>query len=113
MPAFLIDANLPRYLSIWNSADFVFVVDLHPEMPDQEIWHFARQNALTIVTKDADFSARVMLEPNGPHVIHMRLGNMKIRDLHGFLSRNWAGICEQSRAHQLVEVFDDHMDCFE
>ena len=112
MPRYLIDANLPRRLSHWHGDDFEFVADSDPSLSDQKIWDYAAANNLTVVTKDADFKVRVFVSRGaGPHVIHFRLGNMKIGSLHKFLSANWQSICARSASHQLVTVYEDHVDC--
>lgn len=61
MPKYLIDANLPRYFSLWDSDDFVFAHDSGPSWKDEQIWNHASAAGLTIVTKDADFSDRVLV----------------------------------------------------
>ncbi len=112
MTKYLIDVNLPRKLSHWNGDDFEFVVDIDPTWGDQKIWDYAASNNLTVVTKDADFKVRVFISQGaGPNVIHFRLGNMKIRSLHEFLQANWKTICARSAVHQLVTVYEDHIDC--
>jgi predicted nuclease of predicted toxin-antitoxin system len=111
MAKYLIDINLPRKLSLWHSDDFEFVADIDATLSDQRIWDYAMAGNLTIVTKDADFTARVFVNARGPHVIHLRVGNMKIRAFHQFLSSNWKLICALSLRHQLVTVFEDHVDC--
>lgn len=112
MTRYLIDANLPRKLSHWHGDEFEFVADIDSFWSDQKIWDYAAANALTIVTKDADFKVRVFVSRGvGPRVIHFRLGNMKIRSLHEFLSANWKSICVRSADHQLVTVYEDHVDC--
>jgi predicted nuclease of predicted toxin-antitoxin system len=99
-------------LSHWKGDDFEFVVDIDPSWSDKKIWDYAAANTLTIVTKDADFKVRVFVNQGaGPHVIHFRLGNMKIRSLHEFLAANWKSICTRSADHQLVTVYEDHVDC--
>ncbi len=77
---YLIDANLPCRFSLWAGADYLHVYDLGDEWPDMDIWHYAKDNDLTIVSKDTDFSEFVMLEGPPPRVIHVKVGNMKIRD---------------------------------
>ena len=50
MLEFVVDANLPYYFSLWN---------------------YAKENNLTIITKDADFSVKIsMAEEAPPKVIH-------------------------------------------
>jgi len=48
MAGFIIDANLPRYFSLWSGGDYEYVVYIDDRLKDSEIWAYARQNALTI-----------------------------------------------------------------
>ena len=45
--------------------------------PDEQVWRFAQENGLTIVTKDSDFSERSVLDGCPPKVIWLRIGNCK------------------------------------
>ena len=51
---FLIDENLPDCLKIWSSSDFLHVTKISKSIPDTEIWQFAVENNLIIITKDTD-----------------------------------------------------------
>ena len=73
MSRYIIDANLPYYFSLWRGDEYQHVIDLDPSMKDSEIWRFAKENNLTIVTKDADFSDRILLSDPPPRVIHIKL----------------------------------------
>ncbi|WP_287659116.1 MULTISPECIES: DUF5615 family PIN-like protein [unclassified Microcystis] len=42
-----------------------------------------------MVTKDADFSERLMLDFSPPKVVHLRFGNIRKREFHQFLARIW------------------------
>ena len=110
MARYLIDANLPRKFSIWNNENCVFVVDLGRDLSDVEVWNYAVQHELTIVTKDADFAHRVLLSASGPSVIHLRVGNIRLRDLYVYLRINWDQACKLSSANRLVELFDDGIE---
>lgn len=110
MARFLIDANLPYRLSLWQGQDYLHVFDLSDIWPDSEIWRYAREQELTIVTKDADFSALAILNEPPPWVIHFRIGNMKIRDLHAFLQRVWPDISAFSTTHKLLNVYSDRIE---
>lgn len=88
MTRYLIDANLPRWFSLWAGADYEFVHDFGAAWNDSRIWQYASTNAQTIVTKDADFSHRVLLAASGPRIIHIRVGNLTIAELHCYLSTN-------------------------
>ena len=72
MLEFVVDANLPYYyLSLWNSDRFIHLKDLNDEWSDEKVWNYAKENNLTIITKDADFSVKIsMAEEAPPKVIH-------------------------------------------
>jgi len=68
---YLIDVNLPRYFSLWAGEEYEHVVNIDDEMQDSEVWQYAKENNLTIVTKDADFSELMLLNEPPPRVIHI------------------------------------------
>ena len=79
MAKFVIDAQLPYYFSIWAGDDYVHVRDTDEKWTDQQIWEFAKENSLVIVTKDADFSERILLQNPPPRVIHIKHGKDDLR----------------------------------
>lgn len=111
MAYFLIDANLPYYFSLWRSNDYLHVFDLNDEWSDSQIWNYAKEHDLIIVTKDADFSDRIVLSEPPPRVIHIRIGNMKMRDFHIFLHRIWPSICNLITTHKLIRIYSDSIEC--
>jgi predicted nuclease of predicted toxin-antitoxin system len=113
MGRYLIDVNLPRSFSIWSGSDYEFMHDIGPSWTDSRIWEFAAANALTIVTKDADFSDRVLLSAGGPHVIHIRLGNLTVGQLHRYLSSIWTDVRRASEHFRLVQVYKDRIEAIE
>jgi predicted nuclease of predicted toxin-antitoxin system len=110
---YLIDANLPRLLSLWSGVDYAFVHDLGADWSDTRIWKHAEANGLTIVTRDADFSDRVLVARVGPSVIHVRLGNLKIAELNRCLTAVWRDVCRASDACRLVRVYLDRIESVE
>jgi len=64
----------------------------------------------TTVMKDADFSDRVLLGQPPPRVIHIKFGNMKMREFHQTISKVWDEVCELSEQHSLGRVFNDRID---
>jgi len=107
---YLIDANLPYYFLLWRAPGYLHLRDVDDEMSDEDVWSYARQGDWTIVTKDADFSNRAMHEPPPPRVIHIRLGNMKMRDFHRAIGRAWPQACALSERCRLVSIFWDHIE---
>ena len=77
MVKYLIDENLPAYLPALNSDFFVHVSEIPFVDLDSDIWQYALNNELTIVTKDSDFYFRYLSSNNYPKVIWIKTGNKK------------------------------------
>lgn len=107
---FLIDANLPSGISGWKADDCEYVNAIDPAWTDSQIWDHAFAGDLTIVSKDADFSHRMIALEPPPRVIHLRIGNMKLRDFEDFIDRHWSMIKAVSEEHKLVNVFSDRIE---
>lgn len=113
MLKYLVDENLPYHFSIWKGESFVHVADLKLGLKDNDLWDFAKKNNLVIITKDADFSNKIMLSNPPPSVIHVRLGNLKIKELFLFMSKNWQDITTISNSYKLVNIFEDRIEGIE
>jgi len=110
MARYLIDANLPRYFSPWSGPDYVFAHDMGDGWSDTDAWDYALRHGLIIVRKDADFTNRALFDVTGPKVIHMRLGNLRMRDFHVAVANRWAEICATCDASRLVAVYRDRIE---
>jgi predicted nuclease of predicted toxin-antitoxin system len=104
MARFLIDANLPRKLSIWNCSDFEWVVDQDAAWTDSKVWEYARRQDLIIVSKDADFSDRAMVSSPPPRVVQVKVGNLRLAELRQFLIEVWPTIELAAPSHRLLVV---------
>ena len=113
MAKFLIDVNLPYRFSIWKGDDYIHQKDIDDEWTDEQIWDFARENNLTIITKDADFSNRIIFHEPPPKVIHIRFGNLKMREFFAEMTAIWDDVLELSKTHKLVNVFRDRIEAIE
>lgn len=113
MPKFLIDINLPYYFALWNSPEFIHQKDLNSKWSDEEIWWYAKNNNLTIITKDVDFSNKIMLNFPPPKVIHIRFGNLKMKPFFIVTNKLWNDILEMNNNHKLVNVFADRIEGIE
>jgi predicted nuclease of predicted toxin-antitoxin system len=114
MPRFLIDVNLPYRFSLWAGEDYVHMRDIGETWTDTEVWRYARRRQnLIIVSKDADFSDRVMVSVPPPRVVHIRFGNMRMRDFHGLIARLWPRVMELSLENKLVRVYRDRIEAIE
>jgi predicted nuclease of predicted toxin-antitoxin system len=113
MPRYLVDVNLPYRFSLWAEDDFVHMRDVGERWSDTEIWRYARERGMVILTKDADFSDRALVSSPPPWVVHFRFGNMRMRDFHGLLTRCGPRVQEICQKNRLVRVYADRIEAIE
>ena len=75
----LIDAQLPPGLKLvlaeaGHEAHHVVDVGLR-DAADAQVWVYAVRKGVAVLTKDEDFAARRLREPDGPTIIWLRVGN--------------------------------------
>lgn len=112
MASFLIDVNLPYYFSLWNTPDYIHQNDIDDTFSDEQIWQFAKEKDLVIITKDADFSNKILLRQPPPRVIHIRFGNMKMKQFHDTIVNVWPDVINICKDYKLVNVFTDRVEGF-
>lgn len=112
MPGCLIDADLPYRFTLWSNEDCAHMRDLGETWTDTQIWDYARADDMVIVSKDADFSNRVVVS-SPPRVVHVRFGNMRMRDFHGLLTRLWPQVTASSMSNRLVRLYQDRIETIE
>jgi predicted nuclease of predicted toxin-antitoxin system len=110
MAKYLIDANLPYYFGLWNNPDYIHVKDLDDSWSDKQIWDFAVMHNLIIISKDADFSLKVLYKGAPPKVIHLKFGNLKIKDFHEVITKIWSIIESNVEDHILINVYLDRIE---
>lgn len=94
----LFDHNLPpalvsRLRDLYPHSEHVYNLGLD-RASDFEIREYARDEALVIVTKDADFSDLCVLKGFPPKVIWIRRGNCSANDLEDLLRQHENQIAE-------------------
>jgi predicted nuclease of predicted toxin-antitoxin system len=109
MGRFLIGANLAYYFSMWRGPEYLHVHDLDASMPDLVLWQYAQERSVTIVTKDADFTDLILLQDPPPRVIHIKLGNMKLKVFYDTLHPIWKDMIFASENAKLVQVFKNRI----
>ena len=112
MNGFLFDENLPIKIQFTPSLPITHVSALGESPSDTQIWQYAKENNLVIVTKDVDFSDRLMLDLAPPKVVHLRIGNMRKRNFHLFLAKVWEQIESLCIDHKLTNVYLDRIEAF-
>lgn len=86
------------------------MTDIDPKMKDVTIWEYAKLNGLVILTKDADFYHRSMLDENGPAVVYFKLGNMTLSELHTYFSSFWHFILKHLPDARIITAYQDHVE---
>jgi predicted nuclease of predicted toxin-antitoxin system len=109
-PTFIVDLNLPYHFELWNNPRFIHVKDINDEWTDEQIWVYSKKHNLIIISKDADFSNKIIVKAPPPKVIHIKVGNLKIKDLHNFLVDNWPIIEKKIKTFKLLNVYKDKIE---
>ncbi len=52
----------------------------------------------------------VMLNNPPPRVIHIKLGNMKMKEFHQKISGVWSDVCSISKEYKLVRVYSSKIE---
>ncbi|MTJ47634.1 DUF5615 family PIN-like protein [Dolichospermum sp. UHCC 0259] len=112
MNGFLFDENLPAKIRFTPSLPIIHVSALGESPSDTQIWQYAKDKKLVIVTKDADFSDRLMVDLFPPKVVHLRFGNMPKLVFHSFLADIWPQIETLVIDHKLINVYLDQIEAF-
>jgi len=110
MPFFLVDVNLPYYFSLWNSPDYIHQTTINHSWTDSQIWDYAKANNLTIITKDADFTNRILISEPPPKIIQIKIGNCSLNELYLILNKNWEYVLELNKEHKLVTVYPERIE---
>jgi predicted nuclease of predicted toxin-antitoxin system len=107
---FLLDENLPGRLRFTPSLPVKHVRDLGKSLADTDIWTYAKENNLVIVTKDADFSDRILISEPPPRVVHLRFGNLRLAEFHAHLAKVWTKVEELIEKKKLINVYIDRLE---
>jgi len=111
-PKYLIDVNLPYYFSLWNNGNFIHQLDIERTASDTDIWAWSKERYMTVVTKDSDFSNRILLSNPPPSIIHFRTGNLSMKAFHHLVSSIWDEVEVLSNEYKLVVIFNDKIEAF-
>jgi predicted nuclease of predicted toxin-antitoxin system len=110
MKGFLFDEHIPSKIQFSPQFPVIHVSVMGKSPSDTQIWEYAKQHDLAIVTKDVDFSDRIIISNPPPRVVHLRFGNMRKNDFHAFLAKVWPQIEKLITDHRLVNVYRDRIE---
>ncbi|WP_326936583.1 DUF5615 family PIN-like protein [Flavobacterium sp. PL11] len=74
------------------------------------MWNYAKENNLTIISKDSDFSNKIIMSSPPPKVIHIRFGNIKMNQFYNAVSKLWDDVVEMNEGYKLVNVFQNRIE---
>jgi predicted nuclease of predicted toxin-antitoxin system len=83
---------------------------LNSNPSDADLWAHAKANDLVIVSKDADFSDRILVSEPPPRVVHLRFGNLRRNEFHAFLAQIWPRVEQLLESNKLVNVYRDRIE---
>lgn len=89
----LAPALVNRLKALYPNSNHVYRLGLD-QIPDVEVWEYARQEGFLIVTKDADFSDICSLRGFPPKIVWIRRGNCKTADIEAILRSHYDDIKE-------------------
>jgi predicted nuclease of predicted toxin-antitoxin system len=107
---FLFDENVPMPLRFVPSLPVIHATSIGPSPSDRELWNYATQNALVIVSKDTDFADRIMDASPPPWVVHLRFGNLRRAAFEAFLATAWPRVESLLPAHKLIRVLANRIE---
>ena len=111
MNGFLLDENVPSRLTFTPSLPVLSVSAVFGKSAsDTEVWEYAKAHQLVIVTKDADFTDKILSSSAPPWIVHLRFGNMRRKAFHETLCGRWIRIELLLKEHKLVSVFEDRLE---
>lgn len=84
--------------------------DLGVSPSDLDLWNYAKENDLAIVSKDADFSERILADRPPPRIGHLRFGNLRLAEFHTHLAIVWPQVERLLAVNKLVIVYLDRLD---
>lgn len=111
MITYLIDENMP-FLPFWNKERFVHVTDIPAIHFDTDIWNYALNNGLIIITKDSDFYNRYLSSQKNPKVVWIRTGNLKKKQFIQLVQNVWNDVEEMLLENSFIIINEDKIERF-
>src|SRR5260370_41720850 len=110
MTGLLFDSNLPSLIQFAPAFPVIHARSLGDNPTDTDLWEHARLHDLAIVSKDADFSNRIIVQSPPPRVVHLRFGNLQRREFHTLLARVGPRIEFLIQGHNLVNAYQGRIE---
>lgn len=110
MKGILLDENIPANITFIPALPVLHANELGKSISDSFLWDYAKAHEFVIVSKDADFTHRMLLASPPPWIVHLRFGNMRKREFHALLARLWPQIESLLPTHKLITVYANSIE---
>ena len=110
MAEFLIDGNLPAKIKVWENNRFIHAMKINPNWTDKDIWQYAKENNLTIVSKDKDFLLLQLHHGSPPKIVHIKFGNIKLSDFIMIIENYWKEVESLLSDHNIINIYSDKIE---
>lgn len=80
-------------------------------MSDTEIWNYALNSNLIILTKDVDFFNKFLVAEIAPKIIYFQLGNYSLKQLYSYFKDNWSKIVSEIETNRMIIAKENHIEC--
>ena len=101
---------MPCRITFSPALQLIHVTSLGKSLSDSFLWDYAGAHQYVIVTKDADFSSRIMLSEPPPWVVRFCIGNLQRVEFHAFAAVVWPRIERLLPGHRLINVYRDRIE---
>ena len=113
MKGLLVDENLPAELRLPTGLPVSHVSENSDSPTDSSVWQRGRDGRLVIVTKDADFRHRILMSEPPPWIVHVRVGNLRLRPFIEHITSVWPSVESLLPKHKLISIFLDRIEAIE
>jgi predicted nuclease of predicted toxin-antitoxin system len=113
MNGILVDENLPADLRLPSAFPVRHVAENSNSPTDSSVWQQGVEGRLIIVTKDADFRHRILMSEPPPWIVHVRVGNLRLRPFIEHLTSVWPIVESMLPKHKLISIFIDRIEAIE
>jgi len=110
LKGFLFDENIPLLVNVPTALPLYSTQALGSSPTDSHIWNTAKLEDWVIVSKDTDFSHRMMLSKPPPWIIHIRVGNMRKKQFNAFIEKVWPEVEKFLPSCKIINVYADRID---
>ena len=110
MSRYLIDENLPITLAPIIGGECTIASSLGARPTDAQLWQHARADDRVLLTKDADFFERILLEGPPPKIVWLRVGNLRRVELEAHVRRVWPAVLALLATCDVVQVHRDQLE---